>query len=105
MQADQAANGPDPGDRLADWAGGFNIFYICPASYGDYSITRQGSPHSLQFLRDLAEASGAIGASIEGTSGFRDLGYVFTNQRGDNSHPPHPDHAAHFTCADLSNAG
>jgi len=101
LQADQAANGPDPGDRLADWAGGYNVFYVCPAGYGDYTITRQGSPHALQFLRDLAEASGAIGAAVEGTSGFRDLGYVFPNERGDNSHPPHPDHAAHFTCANL----
>ena len=41
LQADQAANGPDPGDRLADWAGGFNVFYVCPAGYGDYTITRQ----------------------------------------------------------------
>jgi len=101
LQADQAANGPDPGDRLADWAGGFNVFYVCPASYGDYTILRQGSPHSLQFLRDLTEASGAIGSDTEGTSGFRDLAYVFSSQRGDNSHPPHPDHAAHFTCADI----
>ena len=37
LQADQAANGPDPGDRLADWAGGFNVFYLCPSGYGDYS--------------------------------------------------------------------
>ena len=42
LQADQAANGPDPGDRLADWAGGFNVFYLCPSGYGDYSVTRMG---------------------------------------------------------------
>ncbi len=104
LQADQAANGPDPGDRLADWAGGFNVHYVWPAGYGDYTITRQGSPHSLLFLRQLVEASGAIGAATPGESGFRDLAYVFTNERGQNSHPPHPDHAAHFTCADLNGA-
>ena len=99
MQADQAANGPDPGDRMADWAGGYNVFYICPAGYGDYTITRSGGPDVREFLQQYAEASGAFDTATDGTSGFRDVGYVFTNQRGDNSHPPHPDHVAHFTCA------
>ncbi len=105
MQADQAANGPDPGDRLADWAGGFNVEYLCPAGYGDYTVTRMGSPHARDFLRDLTQASGAYLSSTEGTSGFRDLGYVFPNERGMNSHPPHPDHPGHFTCADYSQVG
>lgn len=102
-QADQAANGPDPGDRMADWAGGFNVFYVCPAGYGDFTITRSGAPAIRAFLQELAEANGAIDAATEGSSGFRDIAYVFTNQRGQNSHPPHPDHAAHFTCADFGN--
>ena len=105
LQADQAANGPDPGDRLADWAGGFNAFYLCPSGYGDYSVTRMGSPHSRQFLRDLTQASGAYLSSLEGSSGFRDLGYVFANERGANSHAPHPDHPGHFTCADYTQVG
>jgi hypothetical protein len=105
LQADQAENGPDPGDRLADWAGGFNVFYVCPAGYGDHTITRMGSPHSRRFLRDLTQASGAYMTSVDGASGFRDLGYVFPNQRGQNSHPPHPDHPGHFTCADYIGVG
>ena len=105
LQADQAANGPDPGDRLADWAGGFNVEYLCPAGYGDHTITRMGSPHSREFLRALTQASGAYLSSDEGTSGFRDLGYVFPNERGQNSHPPHPDHPGHFTCADYTQVG
>ena len=105
LQADQAANGPDPGDRLADWAGGFNVEYLCPAGYGDHTITRMGSPHSLEFLRALTQASGAYLSSNDGTSGFRDLGYVFPNERGQNSHPPHPDHPGHFTCADYTQVG
>jgi Ca2+-binding RTX toxin-like protein len=103
LQADQAANGPDPGDRLADWAGGFNVFYLCPAGYGDFTITRMGSPFAQTFLEDLARASGAFDTATDGTSGFRDVAYVFPNQRGQNSHPPHPDHPGHFTCADFSN--
>ena len=46
LQADQAENGPDPGDRLADWAGGLNVFYLCPAGYGDHTITRMGAPNA-----------------------------------------------------------
>ena len=102
MQADQAANGPDPGDRMADWAGGFNVFYVCPAGYGDYTITRSGAPHVRDFLQQYAQASGAYDTATDGTSGFRDVAYVFTNQRGDNSSPPHPDHPGHFECVDLS---
>ena len=105
LQADQAANGPDPGDRLADWAGGFNVMYLCPAGYGDHTITRMGAPHARDFLRDLTQASGAFLSSVDGSSGFRDLGYVFPNERGANSNPPHPDHPGHFTCADYTQVG
>ena len=105
LQADQAANGPDPGDRLADWAGGFNVMYLCPAGYGDHTITRMGAPHARDFLRDLTQASGAFLSSVDGSSGFRDLGFVFPNERGRNSNPPHPDHPGHFTCADYSQVG
>jgi len=105
LQADQAANGPDPGDRLADWAGGYNVFYLCPAGYGDFTITRSGSPFVQRFIQDLAEASGAFDAASNGESGFRDVGFVFPNQRGQNSHPPHPDHPGHFTCADYTGVG
>jgi hypothetical protein len=101
MQADQAANGPDPGDRMADWAGAYNVFYVCPAGYGDFTIVRIGSPSARAFLQDYAEASGAFDPATNGTSGFRDVGYVFNNERGQNSNPPHPDHPGHFTCADL----
>jgi Ca2+-binding RTX toxin-like protein len=105
LQADQAANGPDPGDRLADWAGGYNVFYLCPAGYGDFTITRSGSPFVQRFIQDLAEASGAFDAATSGESGFRDVGFVFPSQRGLNSHPPHPDHPGHFTCADYTGVG
>ena len=103
MQADQAENGPDDGDRMADWAGGLNVFYVCPSGYGDFNITRSGAPQIREFLQNLAEAGGAYDTMTDGSSGFRDVAYVFTNQRGANSHEPHPDHAAHFTCANYGN--
>jgi hypothetical protein len=98
LQADVAAPGPREADRLIDWAGGYNVFYVCPGAYGEGTITRRGSPHLQRFLQDLAEADGALSTATEGSSGFRELGYVFPNERGQNSHPPHPDHPGHFTC-------
>jgi PKD repeat protein len=41
---------------------------------------------------DCTKASGAFLSSVDGSSGFRDLGYVFPKERGANSNPPHPDH-------------
>ncbi len=105
LQADQAANGPDPGDRMADWAGGYNVFYLCPAGYGDFTITRSGSPFVRSYLQDLAEAGGAFMAAQNGESGFRDVGFVFPSERGQNSYPPHPDHPGHFTCVDYTGIG
>jgi hypothetical protein len=64
-----------------------------------------GAPHARDFLRDLTQASGAFQSSTDGSSGFRDLGYVFPNERGQNSNAPHPDHPGHFTCADYSQVG
>lgn len=98
MQADVGGPGPVPGDRLLDWVGGYNVYYTCPAAYGEGVITRSHSPQVIQFLQKLAEADGAITSSIDGSSGFRELGMVFPNQGGQNSHPPHPDHPGHFTC-------
>jgi Ca2+-binding RTX toxin-like protein len=98
MQANVAAPGPQDTDRLIDWAGGYNVFYVCPGAYGEGTITRQGNPALRVFLEDLAAGDGALMPADEGTSGFRELGYVFPNERRFNSHPPHPDHPGNFTC-------
>jgi len=108
MQANIAAPGPPPADRLIDWAGGYNVFYVCPGAYGEGTITREGSPAFLEFLRDLSESDGALKPHTEGTSGFRELAYVFPRDRRFNAKPPHPDHPGHFVCDDgtvLFNAG
>ncbi len=102
MQANSAAPGPRNTDRLIDWAGGYNVFYVCPGAYGEGTITRQGSPHLLEWMRQVIDADGAFDSASTGTSGFREFAYVFPNERGQNSHPPHPDHPGHFTCDDGS---
>ncbi len=98
MQADVAAPGPGDTDQLIDWTGGYDVFYVCPGAYGEGTITRQGSPGLQAFLQALAQADGALAPDSEGSSGYRELAYVFNNERGQNSHRPHPDHPGHFTC-------
>ncbi|TEU16732.1 MAG: PKD domain-containing protein, partial [Anaerolineales bacterium] len=92
MQANEDA------DRLIDWTGGYNVFYVCTGAYGEGTITRIGSPGLRNFLQNLAQADGALSTATEDTSGFRELAYVFPKDRRHNSHPPHPDHPGHFTC-------
>ncbi len=99
MQADNGGPGPVEGDRLIDWAGGYNAYYVCPAAYGEFYITRDPSPNMQLFLQRLAEGDGAVTTSVLGTSGFNELALVFPNEIADNSHKPHPDHPAHFTCS------
>jgi|GEM_PF-2292937 len=98
LQADEGGAGPTEGDRLIDWAGGYNIFYVCPAEFGEGYITRIPSPDVLAFLQDLAEGDGAVDPRDETSSGFHELAFVFNNEIRFNSHPPHPDHPGHFTC-------
>ncbi len=102
MQANVAAPGPRLTDRLIDWAGGYNVFYVCPGAYGEGTITRQGNPQFQRWMERVIDADGALQSATTGTSGYREFAYVFPNQRGQNSHPPHPDHPGHFTCDDGS---
>lgn len=102
LQANVAASGPRNTDRLIDWTGGYNVFYVCPGAYGEGTITRQGSPHLLAWMQQVIDADGAFNSATANTSGFREFAYVFPNERGANSHLPHPDHPGHFTCDDGS---
>jgi hypothetical protein len=98
MQADIADEGRVPGDRLIDWAGAYNVYYLCPGLYGEFVITRNHSPHIMQFLQQLAAGDGAFDPDASGTPGFREVALVFPKDIRFNSHPPHPDNPGHFTC-------
>jgi hypothetical protein len=98
MQADVADTGPVPGDRLIDWVGAYNIYYLCPPLYGEFVITRALAPGIREFLQDLSASDGAFETAVPGTSGFEELAFVFPSQAGQNSNPPHPDNPGHFTC-------
>jgi Ca2+-binding RTX toxin-like protein len=101
MQANMGGNGPVPGDRLLDWAGTYNAYYLCPATYGDFISTRQMSPSLLTYLQQQAEADGATDVTV-GTrstgSGFDELALVYKKDITLNSNPSHPDTPGHFIC-------
>jgi hypothetical protein len=98
MQADTADEGPVSGDRLLDWVGAYNAYYLCPGVYGEYVVTRDLSPGLQSFLQQLGLSDGAVTPTTSGASGFDEVAIVYTSDVGANSHPVHPDNPGHFTC-------
>ncbi len=98
MQADVADTGPVQGDRLMDWAGTYNIYYLCPATYGAWVALREIQPGLLEYLINQAHGDGAFQPGTEGTSGFRELALVYHEDVAHNSNPPHTDTPGHFVC-------
>ncbi len=98
MQADVVDTGPVPGDRLIDWVGAYNVYYVCHAAYGEFVITRDPSPSMRGFLQQLGAADGAVDTSSRGTSGFKEVAMVFPREARHNSQPIHPDTPGHFVC-------
>ncbi|HEX6290153.1 MAG TPA: calcium-binding protein [Herpetosiphonaceae bacterium] len=98
LQANVGDTGPVPGDRLMDWVGAYNVYYVCPGAYGEWMITRSLSPGMIRFLQELAEGDGADNTANRTSSGFRELAMVFSNETKDNANPVHPDNPGHFTC-------
>jgi Ca2+-binding RTX toxin-like protein len=102
LQADRGENGPVEGDRLIDWAGVFNLYILCPATYGEWVITRQLSPSITDFLHLLAEGDGAFKPGPMGSdpSGKNEVAFVFSRDVRFNSNPPYEGTPAHFTCVE-----
>jgi Ca2+-binding RTX toxin-like protein len=90
LQADRAQNGPNPGDRMMDWNGTYNLWTHCNASYGGFNDIRQHSPAMRDFLQKLAWATGAgqtlADVTTQGTSAFREIAVSYSEDI--------PDHAA-----------
>ena len=97
-QANVAANGPIAGDRILDWAGVYNISYLCPATYGAYVTVRGQPPSLIQWVIDLAEASGAIEPGTPGTSGYNEVAMVYKPDVQQNTNPIYPGTPGHFSC-------
>ncbi len=108
MQGDVAQNGPNPGDRLLDWVGAYNIYTHCNSAYGGFNDVRQHSPDMQQFLLQVSFGDGAGQVSSDsvtvGTSAFRELAFVYpadNNAHGSGSaFPSTPGHFDVPSCAD-----
>jgi len=100
LQANVGDNGPRVGDRLIDWVGAYNLYILCPATYGEYVSTRQHSPSMTTFLHKLAEGDGAYqpGPTTFDPSGFNDIGFVHKKDLKNNNSPPAVDTPGHFNC-------
>jgi hypothetical protein len=92
LQGDVADNGPNPGDRLLDWNGTYNLYTHCNSAYGGYNDVRQHSPSWQAFLQQWVFSIGAgqvasdpaNGSAGIGTSAFDELALVYPG--GDNAH-------------------
>ncbi|HEY3485941.1 MAG TPA: hypothetical protein VGK49_11185, partial [Ilumatobacteraceae bacterium] len=100
MQANLAGNGPQDGDRLFDWVGVYNLYYICASTYGDWVATRALAPGVLEFFERLALGDGLDNPAQNNSSGYLELGLVYTKDVKSNSNPPHPETPGHFYCGD-----
>jgi Ca2+-binding RTX toxin-like protein len=98
LQADEGGAGPRPGDRLVDWQGAYNVFYVCEGAYGAGRILREFSPNMHDVWQQLAAGDGATTVTVEGASGEVELALVANKEIKDNTNPRHPDHPGHFTC-------
>jgi len=109
MQGDVAENGPNPGDRLIDWTGAYNLYTHCNASYGGFNDIRLLAPDLYGFLTQLAWGSGAgrtaTDVTTAGTSAFRELAFVYTEDVKDHANgKAYPTTPGHFddpvSCSD-----
>ncbi|ONI92778.1 hypothetical protein ALI22I_02115 [Saccharothrix sp. ALI-22-I] len=101
VQGDVAGNGPNPGDRLIDWSGAYNLYTHCNAAYGGYNDIRQRSPGIQDFLQKLAWGTGAgqvaSDATTSGTSAFRELALVYpSDNNGHGTGQAYPTTPGHF---------
>ena len=101
LQADHVVKGA-AGDRLIDWAGQYNVYYVCDSSNGRDTIIRSPSTGMEEFLRLLAINDGAAsdGSGTLTSSGAGELAYVFPQDINANTSPKHPDVKGGFSCSD-----
>ncbi len=90
LQGDRTANGPNPGDKMIDWNGSFNLYTHCGPANGGHNIVRQHSPAMLDFLAKVAWGAGA-GRGAGDASGARELA-IPANDSGS----PYPTSPGHF---------
>ena len=98
MQANIADNGPVDGDRMFDWAGVYNIMYLCPATYGAYVTIRDQNPALIDYLLEQAATDGALSPAIKTSSGGNEVAMVYKPDVKFNTNPVYPGTPGHFFC-------
>jgi Ca2+-binding RTX toxin-like protein len=100
MQGDVSGNGPNPGDRLLDWTGAYNLYTACNSAYGGFNDVRQFSPAMQTFLQKLAYGDGAGqvagDSTAAGTSAYRELALVYPGETAHGAGPAYPSTPGHF---------
>jgi hypothetical protein len=100
MQGDVADNGPNPGDRLLDWNGAFNLYSHCNAAYGGFNDVRQHSPAMQSFLQRWSYSVGAgqtaSDVTTSGTSAYDELALVYPGDSQHGSGSAYPSTPGHF---------
>ena len=106
MQGDQAANGPNPGDRMIDWNGVYNFWSHCNAAYGGWNDIRSPSPAMEKFINEWATGLGAgrpaasgsqADVLVPGTSAYDELALVNNaDGKGHGTGSAYPTTPGHF---------
>nr|MDJ0795865.1 hypothetical protein [Calothrix sp. MO_167.B12] len=72
------------GDRLFDWNGEFNSYFVPFSQFGQPTVIRSSSPQIRQFLLELGKASGADQSLTEPNG---ELGLTTAGETGDPRDP------------------
>lgn len=100
MQGDVSGNGPNPGDRMIDWNGAYNLYTACNSAYGGFNNVRQHSPGMEAFLQGLAYGDGAgqqqADVTTSGTSAYRELALAYPGETEHSSGKAYPTTPGHF---------
>jgi hypothetical protein len=98
MQADFQQNGPGIADRLVDWSGTYNAYFVCNGG-GAGTIIRSPDPSTIAYLQAVAQGRGAFQVVTPSTSsGFNEAGIVFTGDVKKNTSPAHPEGRGQGVC-------
>jgi hypothetical protein len=101
LQGDVADNGPNPGDRLLDWSGAYNLYTHCNAAYGGFNDVRELSPNEQALLQKWSYAVGAgqVGSTditTSTSSAYNELALVYTSDVKNNTGKAYPSTPGHF---------
>ena len=106
MQGDLSENGPNPGDRLIDWSGVYNLYSHCNAAYGGFTDVRTSAPAVEAFLRAWATGQRRrspgrcrhhADVATAGTSAYDELALVYNGDgKGHGTGSAYPTTPGHF---------